>query len=85
MRFFNLKKLVDLKTKNIPNLQLIFLNKGSLKNQFIALYEIASKTDKSFLGAVAAQERKQIKGLNNLEKRLFKAEKETYLKKSIEY
>ena len=33
------------------------------------------RTDKSFLGAVKAQEAKQIKGLENLEKRLLKAEK----------
>ncbi|NNF19128.1 MAG: bacillithiol biosynthesis BshC, partial [Flavobacteriaceae bacterium] len=32
-------------------------------------------TDKSFLGAVKAQEVKQLKGLDNLEKRLLKAQK----------
>ncbi len=46
-----------------------------LKKQFKDLYEVAKKTDQSFLGAVAAQEKKQINGLNNLEKRLLKAEK----------
>jgi len=35
-------------------------------------------TDKSFLGAVKAQEAKQIKGLENLEKRLLKAEKRVH-------
>jgi uncharacterized protein YllA (UPF0747 family) len=49
--------------------------KTFLKKQFKALYAIAQKTDKSFLGAVSAQERKQIKGLENLEKRLLKAQK----------
>ncbi|NNK87340.1 MAG: bacillithiol biosynthesis cysteine-adding enzyme BshC, partial [Flavobacteriaceae bacterium] len=49
--------------------------KDHLKSQFEALYEIAEQTDKSFLGAVAAQERKQIKGLEHLEKRLLKAQK----------
>jgi bacillithiol biosynthesis cysteine-adding enzyme BshC len=49
--------------------------KTLLKNQFKALYEIASKTDPSFEGAVGAQERKQIKGLEHLEKRLLKAQK----------
>ncbi len=46
-----------------------------LKKQFANLYAIAEKTDKSFLGAVAAQEKKQLNGLDNLEKRLLKAEK----------
>ena len=39
------------------------------------LKDIAAKTDKSFTGAVKAQETKQLKGLENLEKRLLKAEK----------
>ena len=49
--------------------------KDYLQVQFDALREMASKTDSSFIGAVNAQETKQIKGLNNLEKRLIKAEK----------
>jgi uncharacterized protein YllA (UPF0747 family) len=36
---------------------------------------VANKTDESFLGAVKAQEAKQTKGLENLEKRLLKAQK----------
>jgi uncharacterized protein YllA (UPF0747 family) len=43
--------------------------------QFQEMYELAEKTDKSFLGAVKAQEVKQLKGLENLEKRLLKAQK----------
>ena len=46
-----------------------------LKNQFSELKEIAKKTDVSFVNAVNAQERKQVKGLENLEKRLLRAEK----------
>ncbi len=46
-----------------------------LKKQFKDLYQVAKKTDKSFIGAVAAQEKKQLNGLDNLEKRLLKAEK----------
>ena len=46
-----------------------------LKKQFKDLKGVAKKTDVSFLNAVNAQERKQIKGLENLEKRLLKAEK----------
>ena len=36
---------------------------------------MAEETDKSFIGAVKAQEVKQLKGLDNLEKRLLKAQK----------
>ena len=49
--------------------------KAQLQKQFSTLYEVANKTDESFLGAVKAQESKQIKGLENLEKRLLKAQK----------
>ncbi|WPR71272.1 bacillithiol biosynthesis cysteine-adding enzyme BshC [Flavobacterium sp. NG2] len=49
--------------------------KEQLQKQFEHLFEIASQTDKSFTGAVKAQETKQIKGLENLEKRLLKAQK----------
>ena len=49
--------------------------KVHLQKQFSDLYAIANQTDKSFLGAVKAQETKQIKGLENLEKRLLKAQK----------
>jgi bacillithiol biosynthesis cysteine-adding enzyme BshC len=63
-------------TKKNSELKIDFLpQKELLKNQFKALYVVASKTDKSFLGAVAAQEKKQLKGLETLEKRLLKAEK----------
>jgi hypothetical protein len=43
--------------------------------QFESLYAIAHKTDDSFLGALKSQETKQLKGLENLEKRLLKAQK----------
>lgn len=42
-------------------------------------YDVANQTDKSFIGAVSAQEKKQIKGLEFLEKRLLKAEKKTQI------
>lgn len=45
-----------------------------LELQFKFIKEQAEKTDPSFAGALAAQERKQIKGLEALEKRLLKAE-----------
>ena len=46
-----------------------------LEKQFLELKEIAKQTDVSFGNAVNAQERKQVKGLQNLQKRLLKAEK----------
>jgi uncharacterized protein YllA (UPF0747 family) len=49
--------------------------KKQLLEQFEALYAITKLTDKSFIGAVKAQEVKQIKGLDNLEKRLLRAQK----------
>jgi len=52
--------------------------KEFLKKQFETLHAIAAKTDASFIGAVKAQEIKQLKGLDNLEKRLLKAEKRSH-------
>lgn len=49
--------------------------KEQLKEQFEKLYKIANQTDASFLGAVKAQEVKQLKGIDKLEKRLLKAQK----------
>jgi uncharacterized protein YllA (UPF0747 family) len=46
-----------------------------LENQFSELKEVAKQTDISFENAVNAQERKQVKGLENLQKRLIIAEK----------
>ena len=52
--------------------------KEVLRKQFETLLELANYTDKSFLGAVKAQEAKQTKGLENLEKRLLIAQKRKY-------
>ncbi|MCW8982026.1 MAG: bacillithiol biosynthesis cysteine-adding enzyme BshC [Altibacter sp.] len=46
-----------------------------LQQQFKELYDLAERTDASFVGAVAAQEKKQLNGLDHLEKRLLKAQK----------
>lgn len=46
-----------------------------LKNQFDELKILAEQTDASFLGAVLAQEKKQLNGLDKLEKRMLKAQK----------
>ncbi|WP_298896580.1 bacillithiol biosynthesis cysteine-adding enzyme BshC [uncultured Psychroserpens sp.] len=69
----------DLKTKVTEQISEVDINfssqKAYLKQQFEELYKLSEQTDKSFKGAVAAQERKQIKGLEHLEKRLLKAQK----------
>ncbi|MGK0385765.1 MAG: bacillithiol biosynthesis cysteine-adding enzyme BshC, partial [Patiriisocius sp.] len=46
-----------------------------LQEQFAALYKVAKETDASFVGAVGAQEKKQLNGLDHLEKRLLRAQK----------
>lgn len=46
-----------------------------LQHQFADLKVLAEKTDRTFLRAVNAQEKKQLNGLDNLEKRLLKAQK----------
>jgi bacillithiol biosynthesis cysteine-adding enzyme BshC len=68
--------LIDKRIKEISEVKIDFTEqKQFLMNQFTELKEIAKKTDYSFLGAVNAQEAKQLKGLKNLEKRLLKAQK----------
>ena len=52
--------------------------KKFLQVQFDQLRAIAKRTDASFIGAVNAQEAKQIKGLEHLEKRLIQAEKKQH-------
>ena len=71
--------LLNLMTQKRSELQLDFSYlKASLSKQFNVLNDIANKTDKSFLGALSAQERKQIKGIEKLEKRLLRAEKKVH-------
>ncbi|MBN8565361.1 MAG: bacillithiol biosynthesis cysteine-adding enzyme BshC [Flavobacteriales bacterium] len=77
--FLNQQALFTQKTKILSDFTIDFtVQKEALKKQFEDLYKIAETTDKSFLGAVKAQETKQIKGLENLEKRLLKAEKRVH-------
>jgi len=74
--FLKQTDLLAQKTKELSELNIDFsTQKKYLKGQFKELYELAEQTDVSFIGAVAAQEKKQINGLSNLEKRLLKAEK----------
>lgn len=74
--FLKQDALIQKKTQTLSAIDIdLSKQKTHLKQQFQALYNIADQTDKSFVGAVAAQERKQIKGLEHLEKRLLKAQK----------
>lgn len=63
-------------TKNISEIEIDFSpQKEHLSHQFKDLYKLAEQTDKTFLNAVAAQEQKQLNGLEKLEKRLLKAQR----------
>lgn len=74
--FLKQHELINRKVRKISNIDIDFSpQKEHLVQQFQHLYELAEKTDKSFLGAVKAQEVKQLKGLEKLEKRLLKAQK----------
>jgi bacillithiol biosynthesis cysteine-adding enzyme BshC len=78
--FANQEDLINRKVLKLSEIPIDFsVQKDVLKQQFSDLYAIANQTDKSFLGAVKAQEAKQIKGLENLEKRLLKAQKKKYV------
>lgn len=72
-------KQLDLLNKQTEYLSDFSIDMSSLKEQlqkqFEVLHDITIQTDESFLGAVKAQETKQIKGLENLEKRLLRAQK----------
>ncbi len=74
--FLNQHSFINKKIREISNIEIDFTEqKQLLLEHFSALYAIAEQTDGSFLGAVKAQEVKQLKGLENLEKRLLKAQR----------
>ncbi len=74
--FLPQSSLINKKIREISNIEIDFTpQKKMLDEQFEELYELATRTDASFLGAVKAQEVKQKKGLDQLEKRLLKAQR----------
>ncbi|WP_034041167.1 bacillithiol biosynthesis cysteine-adding enzyme BshC [Wocania ichthyoenteri] len=74
--FLKPNAFINKKVRQISDIEIDFSQqKEYLKKQFEDLYKLAEQTDKSFLGAIKAQETKQLKGLDNLEKRLLKAQK----------
>ena len=74
--FLKQHELINRKVRQISNIDIdLSPQRQHLQQQFEALYEVAAKTDSSFLGAVKAQEVKQLQGLEKLEARLLKAQK----------
>ncbi|WP_420322096.1 bacillithiol biosynthesis cysteine-adding enzyme BshC [Flagellimonas sp.] len=74
--FLKQNSFINKKIREISNIDIDFsTQKKHLEEQFSAMYQLAEATDKTFLGAVKAQEVKQKKGLDVLEKRLLQAQK----------
>uniref|UniRef100_UPI0030ECBC8A bacillithiol biosynthesis protein BshC n=1 Tax=uncultured Winogradskyella sp. TaxID=395353 RepID=UPI0030ECBC8A len=74
--FLDRHSFINKKVRKISNIDIDFSEQiQHLEAQFKSLYDLADQTDKSFFGAVKAQETKQLKGLKNLEKRLLIAQK----------
>ena len=46
------------------------MQQNFLTQQFLALRRVANETDSSFIGAVDAQQRKQLKGLREFRKKI---------------
>jgi bacillithiol biosynthesis cysteine-adding enzyme BshC len=82
--FLGQDDLVVKKVKELSKIKIDFSSqKEHLLKQFENLHALAEKTDRSFLGAVNAQERKQIKGLEHLEKRMLRAQKRKYAEATV--
>ncbi len=74
--FLSRSSFINHRVRQISNINIDFSSQRELlKKQFKALYQLAEQTDASFVGAVKAQEVKQLKGLDVLEKRLLKAQR----------
>jgi bacillithiol biosynthesis cysteine-adding enzyme BshC len=74
--FLKQHELINRKVRRISNINIDFdPQRKHLKEQFEAMYKLAEQTDVTFNNAVKAQEIKQLKGLDVLEKRLLKAQR----------
>lgn len=74
--FLKQHELINRKVRRISNINIDFdPQRKHLKEQFKAMYTLAEQTDVTFNNAVKAQEIKQLKGLDVLEKRLLKAQR----------
>ncbi len=78
--FMKQHELINKKIREHSKLKIDFSEQRALlEKQFASLEDIAKQTDASFIGAVKAQTKKQLKGLDHLEKRLLKAEKRKHV------
>ncbi len=74
--FLKQHELINRKVREISNIDINFEpQRKHLQEQFKEMFALAEQTDITFLNAVKAQEIKQLKGLDMLEKRLLKAQK----------
>ncbi|PKV52274.1 bacillithiol biosynthesis cysteine-adding enzyme BshC [Aquimarina sp. MAR_2010_214] len=74
--FLKQHELINHKVRRISNIDIDFdPQREHLKKQFKAMYTLAEQTDVTFYNAIKAQEVKQLKGLDVLEKRLLKAQR----------
>ena len=74
--FLESSSLINFRVRAISDIDIDFTSqKETLILQFKQLHDIAKQTDASFLGAVNAQEKKQLNGLDALEKRLLLAQR----------
>ncbi len=74
--FLKQHELINRKVRQISNIDINFEpQRKHLQEQFEEMYKLAEQTDVTFLDAVKAQEVKQLKGLDMLEKRLLKAQR----------
>ena len=74
--FMKQNSFINKRIREISNINIDFSDQRKhLSEQFASMYDLAKNTDPTFLGAVKAQEVKQLKGLDHLEKRLLKAQK----------
>ena len=82
--FMKRDALINKKIRQISKIDLDLTPlKNQLKKQFTRLHNLVAQTDGSFKGAVAAQEAKQLKGIEYLEKLLLKAQNRV-LKSDVE-
>ena len=73
------EKLLKDKLRQLSKTNLNFDDlRKTLLNQFEYFKKISRETDKSFIGAISAQEKKQLNGIENLEKKFYKAQKIKY-------
>lgn len=77
--FMDQSELIKMKVNALSSVPVDFSKeKKDLKEMFRGLKSLSDQTDPSFSGAVLAQEKKQLNGLEKLEKRLLKAKKRKY-------